>query len=87
MPTKKENAKIEVASKSAKTKKNEEQHSKDYTKYQFNGGIYGKGRLVLAVVQDYVEKHPTVTVPELQKTFTVENISNDIISTPKRDKV
>ena len=42
------------------------------TKYEFNGQKYGYGRLVLAVVQDYVLKHPKVTLNELQKAFPKE---------------
>lgn len=34
---------------------------RDFTKYEFNGQIYGKGRLVLAVIQDYViHKKPSL---------------------------
>ena len=54
---------------------------RDFTKYGFNGQVYGKGRLALAVIQDYVEKHPEVTVPILQTVFTEE-----IVSTLKKDK-
>jgi thiol-disulfide isomerase/thioredoxin len=45
---------------------------KDMSKYQLNGqppdGL-GKGRLVLAVIKLYVEKHPDVTLKELQEIF------------------
>ncbi|GHF97404.1 McrB family protein [Thalassotalea marina] len=44
---------------------------RDFTKYQFNGQVYGKGRLVLAVVKDYVErKQPTLS--QLQVAFPAE---------------
>lgn len=43
--------------------------SRDNTKYQFNGQEYGKGRLVLAVVQQYVLDNPDTTFAELQSVF------------------
>ena len=43
--------------------------NKDYTKYIFNGQKFGKNRLVLAVIRDYVEKNPTVTCSELRTKF------------------
>lgn len=56
---------------------------KDYTKYIFKGNKYGKNRLVLAVIKDYVENNPTTTYDKLQaifpnnlqgtETFTTEN--------------
>jgi hypothetical protein len=45
---------------------------KDTTKYTFNGKAYGKGRLVLAVVKDYVSKNPNTTFDELKKAFPDE---------------
>ena len=42
---------------------------KDWTRYSFNDNSYGKGRLVLAVVQQYIEDNPTVTFEELASTF------------------
>jgi hypothetical protein len=42
---------------------------KDYTKYLFNGKSYGKGRLVLAVLQNYVENNPEITVSQLNSIF------------------
>ncbi|MDC3405575.1 hypothetical protein OAY01_03615 [Luminiphilus sp.] len=44
-------------------------NTKDYTKYKFNGAIYGKGKLVLAVIKQYVEENPDVTYAELEKKF------------------
>ena len=43
--------------------------NRDYSKYIFEGKTYGKGKLVLAVVQKYVADNPTVTFDDLQKTF------------------
>lgn len=44
-------------------------NQKDQTKYNFQDTIYGKGRLVLAVLQDYVKIHPSITFEELQTLF------------------
>ena len=43
--------------------------NKDYSKYIFEGQTYGKGKLVLAVVQKYVADNPTITFDDLQKAF------------------
>lgn len=42
---------------------------KDYTKYIFNGNKYGKNRLVLAVIKDYVKNNPSITYQKLQTVF------------------
>lgn len=42
---------------------------KDYTKYIFNGQTFGKNRLVLAVIKDYVEKNPNITYSQLKAKF------------------
>lgn len=42
---------------------------RDYTEYAFKGKQYGKGRLVLAVVQDYLKKHPKLTVRDIKTLF------------------
>lgn len=46
---------------------------RDNTKYIFNNHTYGKGRLVLAVVKEYVATHPESSFEELLGVF-----SNDI---------
>ncbi len=43
--------------------------SKDASKYKFDGQVFGKGRLVLAIVKRYVEAHPATTFAELQQAF------------------
>ena len=43
--------------------------AKDNSKYLFNGERYGKGRLVLAVVSAYINKHQP-TIKELRETFS-----------------
>lgn len=42
---------------------------KDLTKYLFNGAILGKGKLVLAVVREYVRLHTGVTSGKLLTAF------------------
>lgn len=43
--------------------------TKDYTKYKFNGKLFGKGRLVLTVVRKFAEDNPNITYSELMKVF------------------
>ena len=44
---------------------------RDYTQYEFNGNTFGKGKLVLAVIKQYVaDKDPTFS--DLQKEFPKE---------------
>jgi hypothetical protein len=44
----------------------------DKTKYLFANNIYGKNRLVLAVIRRYVEEHPGLTFASLSKAFPKE---------------
>ena len=44
--------------------------AKDMSKYLFNGTYYGKGRLVLAVVKQYVEDNPNISFAELERIFS-----------------
>lgn len=43
--------------------------AKDRTKYIFNGNTYGKGRLVLAVVEQYVSDNPGLSKEKLEERF------------------
>lgn len=43
--------------------------SRDYSKYQFQGQSYGKGRLVQAIIADYVKKHSSITYSGLLDVF------------------
>ena len=43
--------------------------SKDYTKYWFNGKKYPKNRLVLAVVREYINQYPKLTLSDLKSVF------------------
>ena len=42
---------------------------RDKTRYMFNGNIYLKNKLVLAVVKDYVSKNQILTCEELKNVF------------------
>ena len=42
---------------------------RDKTRYMFNGNVYLKNKLVLAVVKDYVSKNQTLTCNELKTVF------------------
>ena len=48
---------------------NDKKSKKDYTKYLFNNKKYVKGRLVLAVVTDYVKNNPTLKLNDLLEAF------------------
>lgn len=50
----------------------DQNNTKDYTKYEFKGERYGKGRLVLAVIQDFVENSEEITLEELREIFPKE---------------
>lgn len=41
----------------------------DKTKYELNGEIFGKNRLVLACIKKYVEDHPSLTFSALEQAF------------------
>lgn len=53
--------------KSIKIKKNA--HARDFTKMNFNGEKYGKGRVVLAIVSQYVKDHPGIDYGKLKEIF------------------
>ncbi len=74
---------MKTESKKSEVKKQESEQEfkglkrvRDYTKYLFEGGIYGKGPLVHAVIKKYVEEHPTVTSKELQVLFPKEAVDS-----------
>lgn len=46
--------------------------SKDRTQYQFNGNVYNKRQLVLAIVTQYLKAHPDSTLDELRQVFPDE---------------
>jgi hypothetical protein len=42
---------------------------RDTSKYKFDGAVYGKGRLVLAIIKRHVESNPEISFAELEKAF------------------
>lgn len=46
-----------------------ESSNRDFSKFIFQGKTYGKSRLVLAVVQEFVKNNPLVTLAELKTVF------------------
>ena len=44
-------------------------NKKDTTRYMFNGNVYLKNRLVLAVVKEYVKLNAPLTINELKNVF------------------
>lgn len=44
-------------------------NGKDWTKYLFKGEKFGKGKLVLEVVQNYVSENPNTKFSELKRVF------------------
>jgi hypothetical protein len=42
---------------------------RDRSKISFNGEKYGKGRVVLAIIEQYVKDHPGVTYAKLKEVF------------------
>ena len=48
---------------------NATQGKRDTTKYEFEGKIYGKSRLVLAIVKAYVKRYPATTRTDLKRFF------------------
>ena len=50
-------------------KKGDASQQRDKTKYLFNGNVYHKNKLVLAVVKSYVEHNPGLSCGELKAAF------------------
>lgn len=48
---------------------NKSESGRDKTRYMFKGNVYLKNKLVLAVVTDYVNEHPNITINELKEVF------------------
>jgi uncharacterized protein YlzI (FlbEa/FlbD family) len=46
-----------------------ETEQKDFTQYKFNGEKFGKSRLVLAIIKEYVRNNPNTTLENIQTTF------------------
>ncbi|MCQ2244238.1 MAG: hypothetical protein MJZ32_08255 [Bacteroidaceae bacterium] len=43
--------------------------SRNFNKYLYRGHVYGKSRLVEAVITDYVREHTDIAIDELKKVF------------------
>jgi hypothetical protein len=43
--------------------------SKDYSQYSFNGRVYNKRRIVLAIIKQYLINNPNVGYSELERGF------------------
>ena len=65
-------AKIETATKEKDDQLALKLVGRDTSKFKFNGELYGKGRLVLAVIKKYVEDNPKVTFSKLKEVFPDE---------------
>jgi hypothetical protein len=64
-----EDTNSEVGSTPPETLKRVAGNKRDNTKYKFNGGIFGKGKLVLAVIKEYVASNPDVSYDTLLEVF------------------
>ena len=63
------NAKESVSSIVQETIIEDRPQQRDKTRYMFNGNVYLKNKLVLAVVKDYVSKNQTITCNQLKTVF------------------
>lgn len=57
------------ASRPNPTNRNHKTEWRDFSKYSFNGQLYGKGRLALAVISAYVSENDGMTQHDLAKVF------------------
>ena len=64
---------------------------RDKTRYMFNGNVYLKNKLVLAVIKDYVSKNQTITCNELKTVFdkslqgSIGVVEYEIIAKQRKD--
>jgi hypothetical protein len=61
--------KSQPSSAKKKAQKKNSNSTRDFTKYKFNGTLHSKGKLVLAIVTQYVRDHRNVTVAKLKEVF------------------
>ena len=65
--------------------------TRDKTRYMFNGNVYLKNKLVLAVIKDYVSKNQAITCNELKTVFdkslqgSIGVVENEIIAKQRKD--
>ena len=64
---------------------------RDKTRYMFNGNIYLKNRLVLAIVKDYVSNNLSITSKELKTVFdkslqgSIGVVEDEMIAKQRKD--
>ena len=86
---KKEKISSEVISK--ETFVEERSVQRDKTRYMFNGNVYLKNKLVLAVIKDYVSKNQVITCNELKTVFdkslqgSIGVVESEIIAKQRKD--
>jgi len=68
-----ENYQVKVRQKSDEIRE-ARQSSKDLTKYIYNGEIYNKRKLVLAVILDWVEQNQPIDMSTLKKSFPMNRL-------------
>lgn len=61
---------------------------RDYTKYEFQGNVYGKGPLVLAVVKEYQKKHTSASLDTLKSVFPRKefHVPFDVVESARKAK-
>lgn len=60
---------IQVQAQAQERRKAIRNGAKDFSKYEFSGAEFGKGRLVQAVIVEYLKKHPQTTYETLERVF------------------
>jgi len=75
---------IEISVVTNKKTNHSKVNTKNYSKYEFEGNIYNKRRLVLAVVKSYVDKNPHITYADLLKVFPDELNDKKTLGVVKR---
>ncbi|MBR2871301.1 MAG: hypothetical protein IKB98_08010 [Clostridia bacterium] len=64
---------------------------RDKTRYMFNGNIYLKNKLVLAIINDYISKNQDITCDKLKAVFdkslqgSIGVVENEIIAKQRKD--
>lgn len=56
-------------------------HNRDFTKYLFNGKKFGKSKLVLAVISDFVEKNQSIKLSQLKEKFPAHLQGSEVFTT------
>jgi len=59
--------------------------TKDYSKFKLNGTLYNKGRLVNAVIKEYVSLNPEITFAKLERDFPKKIQGSFGVFTQKED--